>query len=255
MYGSSSATPFRPGDGKEGIEAHEKAMEGFELQVLYDDKDVVVVTKPAGALCVPGRFLKDSLVVRVAAAVGIQDYARMVVHRLDQGTSGVLVFAKNDVALKDLHAQLRPEAKQEGGDGGMKKHYVALVEGDDLAPTEGQINLPLAKDMDNPPKQMVDKETGKPSLTEYTVRKRGPDRCLVELRPITGRTHQLRVHLGCIGHPILGDPFYAPLRVQEKAPGGRLCLHAESLAFTHPTTKERVVFASPYPSEWDEGLE
>lgn len=257
-YGSSGMATggFSPGDGKEGIEAHEKAMEGFELQVLHDDADVVVVTKPAGSLCVPGRFIHDSLVVRVAAHVGIKDYARMVVHRLDQGTSGVLVFAKNDVALRDLHAQLRPEAKNltAGGDGGMQKKYVALVEGDDLDPINGQINLPLSKDMENPPKQMADKLLGKPSLTEYTIRSRGADRSLVELRPITGRTHQLRVHLSCVGHPILGDPFYASLRVQNKAPGGRLCLHAESLAFRHPKTQERLSFSTPYPVEWDEGM-
>lgn len=258
LYGSSSMDTggFRPGDGKEGIEAHEKAMENFELEIVHDDADIVVVNKPAGSLCVPGRFIQDSLVVRVAEHVGIKDYTRMVVHRLDQGTSGVLVFAKNDVALKNLHAQLRPEAKNltAGGDGGMQKKYVALVEGGDLDPIIGRINLPLSKDMDNPPKQMVDKLTGKPSLTEYTIRSRGDDRSLVELRPITGRTHQLRVHLSCVGHPILGDPFYASLRVQNKAPGGRLCLHAESLAFRHPTTQDRVSFSAPYPKEWDEGM-
>jgi|EP00624_Nannochloropsis_granulata_P000803 tRNA pseudouridine32 synthase/23S rRNA pseudouridine746 synthase len=257
LYGSSGDTVgFRPGDGKEGIEAHEKAMEKFELEIVHDDADIVVVNKPAGALCVPGRFIQDSLVVRVAAHIGIKDFTRMVVHRLDQGTSGVLVFAKNDVALKNLHAQLRPEAKNltAGGDGGMQKKYVALVEGDDLDPINGRINLPLSKDMDNPPKQMVDKLSGKPSLTEYTVRSRGADSSLVELRPITGRTHQLRVHLSCTGHPILGDPFYASLRVQNKAPGGRLCLHAESLVFRHPTTQERVSFSTRYPKEWDEGM-
>jgi len=258
LYGSSSIDTggFRPGDGKEGIESHEKAMEKFALEIVHDDADIVVVNKPAGALCVPGRFIQDSLVVRVAAHLGIKDFTRMVVHRLDQGTSGVLVFAKNDVALKNLHAQLRPEAKNltSGGDGGMQKKYVALVEGDDLDPINGRINLPLSKDMDNPPKQMVDKLMGKPSLTEYTIRSRGADRSLVELRPITGRTHQLRVHLSCVGHPILGDPFYASLRVQGKAPGGRLCLHAESLAFRHPTTQDRVSFSTPYPKEWDEGM-
>lgn len=257
-YGSSSMAiqGFRPGDGKEGIEAHIKAMEGFELQILYDDTDVIVVTKPAGSLCVPGRFIQDSLVVRVAAHAKIKDFARMVVHRLDQGTSGVLVFARNDAALKNLHAQLRPEAKFMTGNGneGMQKRYVALVEGN-VEAFEGKIELPLSKDMDNPPKQMVDFAAGKASMTRYRVRRSGIDRNLVGLEPVTGRTHQLRVHLSCIGNPILGDPFYAPLRVQEKAPGGRLCLHAESLSFRHPRTQERLTFTSPYPREWDDGLE
>jgi tRNA pseudouridine32 synthase/23S rRNA pseudouridine746 synthase len=136
----------------------------------------------------------------------------------------------------------------------MQKRYVALVEGADIEPTSGHIALPLRKDMDNPPKQMVDLKEGKPSRTEYVVRKRGADRALVELTPVTGRTHQLRVHMSCIGHPILGDIFYAPQRVQDKAPGQRLCLHAESLAFIHPGTKEHVRFVSEYPAEWDEGL-
>lgn len=101
---------------------------------------------------------------------------------------------------------------------------------------------------------MVDMDAGKPSLTLYRVRRAGADSCLVGLQPVTGRTHQLRVHLSATGHPILGDSFYAPLSIQARSPD-RLCLHAETIAFVHPGTAERVRFHYPYPAAWDEGLE
>ena len=249
--------------GMDGIAAHQQAMEGFDVAavVVHEDAHVVVVNKPPNALCVPGRYIEDSLVVRVAAHLGIEDFRRMVVHRLDQGTSGLVVLAKNEAALKHLHAQLRDKAEGAAATkapsvpgGGFEKHYVALVSGNDLEPAKGSIALPIRKDVDNPPKQMVDFQAGKPSLTRYRVRARGADRCLVGLEPVTGRTHQLRVHLAAIGHPILGDPFYATHRVQALSPE-RLCLHAEALAFLHPATGERVAFSAPYPEGWDAGLD
>ncbi len=101
---------------------------------------------------------------------------------------------------------------------------------------------------------MVDLDAGKPCLTLYHVRRRGADRCLVGLEPVTGRTHQLRVHLSVEGHPVLGDVFYAPHSVRALSPD-RVCLHAESLAFVHPGTGEPVRFHCPYPAEWDAGLQ
>lgn len=101
---------------------------------------------------------------------------------------------------------------------------------------------------------MVDLEAGKPSLTLYRVRRASADRCLVGLEPVTGRTHQLRVHLSAVGHPILGDAFYAPHGIIALSPD-RVCLHAEMLAFAHPSTNERVRFHCPYPAEWDAGLD
>lgn len=101
---------------------------------------------------------------------------------------------------------------------------------------------------------MVDMVTGKPCLSLYRVRRRGPDRCLVRLQPVTGRTHQLRVHLSAIGHPIHGDAFYAPHSIQALSPD-RMCLHADMIGFSHPRTAERVRFHCRYPIEWDEGLE
>ncbi len=157
------------GGGREGIAAHERAMARFRIgdALLHEDADVVVMNKPPNALCVPGRYIKDSLVVRVAEHLGIPDYARMVVHRLDQATSGVVVFAKHERALKHLHAQLRDKAaaaaEAQAGSGGsaaaaaaaaMAKGYVALVAGGDMEPPTGRITLPIRKDLDNAPKQV-----------------------------------------------------------------------------------------------------
>lgn len=99
---------------------------------------------------------------------------------------------------------------------------------------------------------MVDMAAGKPCLTRYRVRRASPARCLVGLEPVTGRTHQLRVHLSAVGHPILGDGFYAPHAIRELSPD-RLCLHAETISFVHPRKNERVAFHCPYPSDWDLG--
>ena len=120
--------------------------EDYQLEILHSDNDIAVVHKPPGAFCVPGKYLRDSLVVRVGKHFRIKDTARMVVHRLDQGTSGVIVFALNEATLKNLHAQFRERE-------GVSKRYVGLVDGV-MQGDAGEINVAIRKDMDNPPKQV-----------------------------------------------------------------------------------------------------
>ncbi|SMX27040.1 Ribosomal large subunit pseudouridine synthase A [Pelagimonas phthalicica] len=190
------------------------------LEVLHEDLEVLVVNKPAGLLSVPGKTpdLADCLLTRVEVAFPT---ARLV-HRLDRDTSGVMVFGLTAHAQRHLGAQF--EARK------TKKTYVARVVGQ-LEPKEGEVDLPLIVDWPNRPRQMVCHETGKPSLTEYKVVRSNEDETRVKLFPKTGRSHQLRVHMLALGHPILGDPLYAP----ETAAGfERMMLHAEELRFSHP---------------------
>lgn len=190
------------------------------LEVLHEDLEVLVVNKPAGLLSVPGKTpdLADCLLTRVEVAFPT---ARLV-HRLDRDTSGVMVFGLTAHAQRHLGAQF--EARK------TKKTYVARVVGQ-LEPKEGEVDLPLIVDWPNRPRQMVCHETGKPSLTEYKVMRSNEDETRVKLFPKTGRSHQLRVHMLALGHPILGDPLYAP----ETAAGfERMMLHAEELRFSHP---------------------
>ncbi|MET0334089.1 MAG: RluA family pseudouridine synthase [Rhizobacter sp.] len=204
------------------------------LPLLHTDDALVVVDKPAGLPSVPGRApgLLDCMASRVQAEVP----DALVVHRLDMATSGLLVFARNKAvqrALGDAFAQ------REVGKG-----YVAVVAGE-LAHDSGEIDLPLIADWPNRPLQKVDHATGKPSITHYRVLSREAGRTRVALTPLTGRSHQLRVHLHALGHPILGDALYAPAEVVAMSP--RLLLHASSLAFTHPVTGEAMRFESPLP--------
>lgn len=201
---------------------------------LFLDDALLVVDKPAGLPSVPGRApgLLDCMASRVQALVP----DALVVHRLDMATSGLLVFARSKAVQRALsHAFAQRE---------VDKGYVAVVTGE-LANEHGEIDLPLIADWPNRPLQKVDHALGKPSLTHYRVLTRESSRTRVALSPHTGRSHQLRVHLQALGHPILGDTLYAPPDVVAMSP--RLLLHASTLAFTHPFTREAVRFESPPP--------
>ena len=192
------------------------------LLILYQDEHIMVVNKPSGLLSVPGRAPenKDSIMTRIQADFPTAES----VHRLDMATSGVIVVALTKAAERELKRQFREREP--------KKSYVARVWGH-LALDEGLIDLPLICDWPNRPKQKVCYETGKSSQTQYQVLSRDTDGSTrVKLSPITGRSHQLRVHMLAIGHPILGDGFYAP--VEAKAMASRLQLHAQELCITHP---------------------
>ncbi|MEI7254666.1 bifunctional tRNA pseudouridine(32) synthase/23S rRNA pseudouridine(746) synthase RluA [Dickeya dadantii] len=192
------------------------------LHILYQDQHIMVVNKPSGLLSVPGRAEehKDSIMTRIQA-----DFpAAESVHRLDMATSGVMVVALTKAAERELKRQFREREP--------KKSYIARVWGH-LEQDDGLVDLPLICDWPNRPKQKVCFEQGKPAQTGYVVLSRDSDGTTrVKLMPITGRSHQLRVHMLALGHPILGDGFYA--HPQAKAMAPRLLLHAQELAIAHP---------------------
>ncbi len=204
------------------------------LDILYQDKDILVVNKPSGLLSVPGRAPehRDSIYERV-----LTEYPNaQVVHRLDMSTSGVIVLALRRNAEKELKRQFR--------DRETKKTYYARVAGH-IKNDTGSIEFPLICDWPNRPKQKVDHQLGKPSLTHYKVISRAKRSTLVKLTPITGRSHQLRVHMLAIGHPILGDNFYAdPLA---KRLSSRLLLHAHELTIKQPYSGNELTFSCDVP--------
>ncbi|MBP8812912.1 MAG: RNA pseudouridine synthase [Laribacter sp.] len=207
------------------------------LRYLNQDAALLVVDKPAGLLTVPGRGpdKQDCLLARVRADFPDAE----IVHRLDMATSGLVVFARGLLYQKCL---MRAFAERQ-----VDKRYVAVVAGCP-ASNQGDIDLPLITDWPNRPRQKIDAETGKPSLTRYQVlsSQADPLPCSrLQLEPVTGRTHQLRVHLDAIGHPILGDPLYGTPSSQSAAP--RLLLHAEHLALPHPDNGEPCCWYSPAP--------
>ena len=192
---------------------------------------MVVADKPAGLLSVPGRGAdkQDCLVARVQAEFP----DALTVHRLDMATSGLIVLGRGAEAQRALSIAFSERR--------VEKRYVAVVAGHVTA-DEGEVDLPLITDWPNRPKQMIDHDIGKPSLTRYRVVARDTDRTRVELEPVTGRSHQLRVHMMALGHPILGDIFYAPPEIAELS--DRLLLHAERLTVPHPETDMKMTFTS-----------
>ncbi len=202
---------------------------GFDLN--HADDTLLIVNKPSGLLSVPGRGedKQDCLIRRVQ----IQYPDALIVHRLDCDTSGLLVMARG----KEMHRCLSILFQNRQ----VEKRYIAVVDGK-LAQDSGQVDLPLIVDWPNRPLHKVDFETGKPSLTDYRVLSYdAAGHCSrIELTPQTGRTHQLRVHMQALGHPILGDSLYADPAT--KAKSDRLLLHAQYLAFPHPASGEHVSF-------------
>lgn len=203
------------------------------LDVIHEDHEVLLVNKPAGLLSVPGKgsHLADCLIARVQAAFP----QALLVHRLDRDTSGVMVFALTPHAQRHLGLQF--EKRQ------TKKAYIARVWGE-VAEREGTVDLPLIVDWPNRPRQHVDFENGKPALTDWKVLKHERGTTRMRLFPKTGRSHQLRVHMLEIGHPILGDPFYATGPALDYP---RLMLHAESLRFRHPDGGKGLTFKAKVP--------
>jgi tRNA pseudouridine32 synthase/23S rRNA pseudouridine746 synthase len=209
------------------------------MDPLYVDDTLLVVVKPSGLLAVPGRGAakQDCLSTRMQSRY--RD--ALIVHRLDMATSGLMVLARGAAAQRELS---RAFAAREVG-----KRYIAVVAGRMEASPEhwGEIDLPIVIDWPRRPMRIIDHQIGKPSLTRWRVL--GHDasglNTRVELEPLTGRSHQLRVHLRELGHPILGDALYAPPAIRAMA--GRLLLHAWSLSFVHPQTGKRLAFERPAP--------
>ena len=203
------------------------------LDVIHVDHEVLVVNKPSGLLSVPGKgaHLADCLLTRVQVAFP----EALLVHRLDRDTSGVMIFALTPHAQRHLGLQF--EKRQ------IKKTYVARVWGR-VEEKTGTVDLPLIVDWPNRPLQMVDHENGRPAVTDWRVARRSDSETRVRLFPKTGRSHQLRVHMKEIGHPILGDPFYAQGEARDFP---RLMLHSESIRFRHPDGGVGMTFSSPAP--------
>lgn len=206
-----------------------------ELNVIYNDENLIVLSKPAKLLSVPGRaaHLNDSLETRVHK----QFPTSRIVHRLDMETSGVMVMALNSETHRNLGLQFERRK--------VEKEYTARVNGH-VSEDEGTIDLPLRCDWPNRPLQMVDLSHGKEAITHWRVLERersGVTR--VSLKPITGRSHQLRVHMKEIGHPILGDDFYAPTEIYNMTE--RMQLHAHKLTIHNPENGEKMQFVSDNP--------
>ena len=204
------------------------------LKIIYQDEDVLLLDKPSGLLTVPGKATehRDCLQLRAQRVFP----GASIVHRLDMATSGLLLMAMNKHSHRHISRQF--ELRQ------TSKTYQARVFGK-LVADQGSVDLPLICDWPNRPKQMVDFERGKQALTHWRVLAREQDSTLVELLPITGRSHQLRVHMLSLGHPILGDRLYAHPQALAMSP--RLQLHACQLSFTHPQSGLSLNFHSPCP--------
>jgi len=200
------------------------------LDIIYQDEDIVVLNKPAGLLSVPGREKKhrDSLALRVLRVWP----DACVVHRLDLATSGIIILALRKSAQSHIGRQFQQKV--------IDKTYYARVEGI-IVKDSGLIDLPIRCDWENRPRQIVDFEQGKSSQTQWQVIKREKQTTVVCLTPLTGRTHQLRVHMQALGHAIVGDEFYATVFGKQFSPQ-RLALHAASITLTHPTSEQRVTF-------------
>jgi 23S rRNA pseudouridine1911/1915/1917 synthase len=217
--------------------------ENIPLDIVYEDDDLIVVNKPRGMVVHPavGNYegtLVNALLHHVKNLSGIGGVARPgIVHRLDKDTSGLIVVAKNDLAHQALAKQFK--------DREIAKQYVALVKGV-IKQDSGEIAAAIGRHPVKRKKMAAGR--GREALTFYRVIERFKDATLVELTPKTGRTHQLRVHLNHLGHPIVGDPVYGG----DKGTGQ--LLHAQKLAFTHPRTGEKLAFTAPLPDDLAEAI-
>lgn len=203
------------------------------LQILHEDAAIIVVDKPAGLLTVPGKLAnrQDCLVSRLQTA----RWDALTVHRLDCDTSGVIIFARTKQAQGFLGQEFEQRRAQ--------KTYVARLKGR-VVDESGTVDLPLGSDWDYRPRQKVDLVHGRPAVTDWQVIDRSDGETRVRLTPHTGRSHQLRVHMLALGHPILGDQIYAPDTLRDHQ---RLMLHAETLALHHPVTGNWMSFTAPVP--------
>ena len=203
------------------------------LDIVYEDTAIIVANKPAGLLSVPGKNegRTDCLIARLQAA----RWDALLVHRLDCDTSGLIIFARTKQAQAFLGAEFEKRRTE--------KTYIARIWGVPDA-RDGLIDLPIGPDWYDRPRQMIDHENGRPSQTTWRVIEDDGQTARVELMPKTGRSHQLRVHMQALGHPILGDPIYANGAALDFP---RLMLHAQKLALHHPFSQEWVSFTAPAP--------
>jgi 23S rRNA pseudouridine1911/1915/1917 synthase len=224
--------------------------EALPLSILYEDSSIIVIDKPAGMVVHPAAgnpagTLVNALIYHCKDLAGINGVLRPgIVHRLDKDTSGVMVVAKNDAAYRHLTKQFKNRI--------VEKVYLAAAYGT-LGKEEGSIDSAIGRHPSERKRMSTRTKRGRPALTQWKVLERFKGVTFLELFPKTGRTHQIRVHLASIGHPILGDPLYG--RKRKLGTMGRQALHAHRLGFIHPQTGERVEFVSPIPKEFRDVLE
>ena len=224
--------------------AHQINPEDIKLKVIYEDDDILVIDKPSGLVVHPGAgnlsgTLVNALLAHTRNLSAVNPQRPGIVHRLDKGTSGVMVVAKNNLAHLKLIKQFSTHR--------IKKKYIAIVKGK-VECDEGIIDLPIGRHKRDFKRQAVSFVNARPAVTNYKVLRRFDDYAtLLELNPQTGRTHQLRVHLAHLGHPILGDSKYGTA-AQPDFP--RLALHALELGIFHPQTKKFLSFSSELPAEF-----
>jgi len=202
------------------------------LTIIAETDDYLIVDKDAGLLSVPGKNHPDCLEARMKA----YDPNALTIHRLDMATSGLMIFAKTKAAQRHLGLQFEKRQTQ--------KTYIADIAGH-MPFDSGQINLPIWTDWPNRPKQMIDFDKGRRAVTDWTICERQSDFTRLYLHPITGRSHQLRLHTTCLGHPILGDRLYAPDDIFNAS--NRLHLHAYKLRFRNPAGGEWMEYVSDCP--------
>lgn len=210
------------------------------MKILYEDEHLLIVDKPAGLSVMPDGWQKDSdyLVKRLEGQFG----KIFTVHRLDKITSGVMLFARDAETHRALNLQFENHEAQ--------KTYHAIVEGNPKW-EEKVARHPLRANVGHKHRTMVDDKNGKSSETRFRVIKRYEESALLEAKPMTGRTHQIRVHAYALGHPLVGDVLYG---AQETHMVTRPMLHAHSLSFMHPATNERVKFSTPHPPDFEEAI-
>ncbi len=224
--------------------------QAIPLEILYADEDVIVLNKPSGMVVHPGAgnregTLANALLALYPEMAGVGPEERPgIVHRLDKGTSGVMVAARSSRA----HASLVGQFKRHD----VRKTYVGLVYGR-VAEAEGHIDWPIGRHATKRKRISIHSKDPRDAETFFRVIEALPEATLLEIRPVTGRTHQIRVHLAAAGHPIVGDGVYGRKKLSKRYP--RLFLHARTLSFLHPVTGERLEFAAPLPAELGSVLE
>lgn len=221
--------------------------ENIPLDIVYEDDDVIVINKPQGMVVHPApghdeHTLVNALLYHCPLSTINGTFRPGIVHRIDKDTSGLLMVAKNDKAHRSLAKQLKDKTNI--------REYVALVHGR-IAEDEGTINAPIGRRLKDRKKQAVVKD-GRNAVTHFEVLKRYRDYTFVKCILETGRTHQIRVHMKYIGHPLVGDPLYGPKKTIK---GNGQFLHAGKLGFVHPTTGKLLIFEAPLPKIFQECLE
>lgn len=222
--------------------------EDIDLEILYQDEDLAVVVKPCGMVVHPAAgnesgTLVNALLYHMEDLSGIGGVKRPgIVHRLDKDTSGLLMVAKNDLAHQGLSGQLRART--------MEKHYLAVVDGR-MRELSGRVEKAIARSTKDRKRMAVD-PAGREAVTEWTLLENLKNAALLDVHILTGRTHQIRVHMQSLHHPVAGDPIYGQ-KNGVKAP--RLMLHAYTLSFTHPRTGERLTFTAPPPGDFTAALQ